>query len=426
MHARFATILVALGVFLAMPALAQKVMLNPSNQTGNAVSGGGNEAQYALINANNTKAILDGAGLNTKVDQDFYNAPLNANSWGADIYLSIHSNAGGGHGTETLYKTDGGKNLSTHVQNGLVGKLPYGDRGLKYRNDLYVLNQTNMYACLPEVVFHDCSTKSGVKGHPPAESDFLKSADGQGKIAAGLAAGVCTYYGKNCEGGEPPPAKGWLKGVVYEDPDLEARIPGATVTLDTGESAVSNAQGAWEFYLAPGTYTATAIKAGYDANSSTRDVVAGEEVWGSIGLTKLTQPVDSDGDGVSDDQDNCPEVANPTQLDSDADGSGNACDLTPYPPEIITWEDVHDETVDGDVGDPADVGAEGSEVTLLECPQGVATKCPGCDCECSGSDGCSGSPLAAGGGVALLLLLLALASLWGGYRGYQRFRGAAG
>lgn len=40
------------------------------------------------------------------MDQDFYNAPKNANSWGADIFVSIHSNAGGGHGTETLGESD--------------------------------------------------------------------------------------------------------------------------------------------------------------------------------------------------------------------------------------------------------------------------------------------------------------------------------
>jgi len=35
---------------------------------------------------------------------------------------------------------------------------------------------------------------------------------------------------------------------------------------------------------------------------------------------------DIDGDGVSDPSDNCPTVPNPTQLDTDGDGLGNACD----------------------------------------------------------------------------------------------------
>ena len=36
--------------------------------------------------------------------------------------------------------------------------------------------------------------------------------------------------------------------------------------------------------------------------------------------------LDSDGDGVSDAQDNCILDANPTQLDTNADGFGNICD----------------------------------------------------------------------------------------------------
>ena len=40
-------------------------------------------------------------------------------------------------------------------------------------------------------------------------------------------------------------------------------------------------------------------------------------------------PVDRDGDGVTNLEDNCPDVANPQQIDSDFDGIGNSCDLDP-------------------------------------------------------------------------------------------------
>ena len=39
--------------------------------------------------------------------------------------------------------------------------------------------------------------------------------------------------------------------------------------------------------------------------------------------------IDSDGDGVSDEQDNCPQYANPDQEDADNDGYGDACDSCP-------------------------------------------------------------------------------------------------
>ncbi|MGE5186635.1 MAG: choice-of-anchor K domain-containing protein [Acidobacteriota bacterium] len=42
--------------------------------------------------------------------------------------------------------------------------------------------------------------------------------------------------------------------------------------------------------------------------------------------------VDSDGDGVCDEVDNCPSVANADQLDTDGDGVGDACDNCPTTP----------------------------------------------------------------------------------------------
>jgi hypothetical protein len=278
---------------LSIPGRArgQKVYLNPSDQTSNPVSGGGNEAQYALINANKARDILNAAGFTAKVDQDFNNAPGNANSWGADIFVSIHTNAGGGHGTETLYKTTGGQNLAQHIQNGIISKLPYQSRGLVLRNDLHVLNATNMYAALAEALYHDCSTTSGYQGHPPAESAFLKTADGQDKIAAGIAAGVCSYYNKSCA--TVPPSKGTLSGVVYLDPDLNNHLAGAKVTVANGPSTTYDGTSVWSFDLDPGTYKVTATLAGYEPGSVTRDVVAGQVVWGSIGLVPVRPVVDA-------------------------------------------------------------------------------------------------------------------------------------
>lgn len=39
--------------------------------------------------------------------------------------------------------------------------------------------------------------------------------------------------------------------------------------------------------------------------------------------------IDTDGDGIPDDKDNCPKVANPDQVDEDGDGVGDACDPCP-------------------------------------------------------------------------------------------------
>lgn len=87
---------------------------------------------------------------------------------------------------------------------------------------------------------------------------------------------------------------------------------------------------------------------------------------------------DFDGDGVPDDADNCPLAANGDQLDSDADGLGDACDPDR---DNDAAEDVVDncplvpnagqEDIDGDgFGDACDIDSDGDGVpnTIDNCP----------------------------------------------------------
>jgi len=94
-------------------------------------------------------------------------------------------------------------------------------------------------------------------------------------------------------------------------------------------------------------------------------------------LVPYNLTVDSDGDGVTDPKDNCPEVANGKQLDfdkdglgdacdncqkaynpgqgdSDHDGFGDACDNCKLVPNNYTWEGKQEDCDDDGVGDLCD------------------------------------------------------------------------
>lgn len=77
-----------------------------------------------------------------------------ANSWGADLFVSNHFNAGGGDGYEALVHNQSrvplGKIFEKHVL--AAGQ---NSRGVKLRPDLAVLRQTQMPAVLNEGAFVD-------------------------------------------------------------------------------------------------------------------------------------------------------------------------------------------------------------------------------------------------------------------------------
>ena len=104
--------------------------------------------------------------------QDLTIRPEYANSVNADIFISIHTNAGGGgaRGTMTLWGgldagTGGGspakdRDLADDIHPPLVTECGTQDRGVWKDQDmsgisLCVLRETNMPACLVEVAFHD-------------------------------------------------------------------------------------------------------------------------------------------------------------------------------------------------------------------------------------------------------------------------------
>ncbi len=78
-----------------------------------------------------------------------------SDNWGADLYVEIHLNSGGGHGTETFCIGNGnGRKYATQIVNS-IAKLGYTNRGVKDGSNLYVVRKTKASAVLVECCFVD-------------------------------------------------------------------------------------------------------------------------------------------------------------------------------------------------------------------------------------------------------------------------------
>lgn len=111
-----------------------------------------------------------------------------ANGWGADIFVSIHCNGGGGRGCETLIFGAGGEReaLAAAVQARVaqtIGDIDEGfrDRGLQIRPGLAVLRATQMPAILVETAFID------------TQADAWLLYNYQDAFARAIACGVTDY-----------------------------------------------------------------------------------------------------------------------------------------------------------------------------------------------------------------------------------------
>jgi len=111
-----------------------------------------------------------------------------ANAWGADLYLSIHINAGGGIGFESyIYPGVGSKTqaFQNAVHAKIMGKKVFTrDRGKK-RANFHVLRETKMAAMLTECGFIDNKTDAAI----------LKNRSKLILIAAGHVEGAAEFLG---------------------------------------------------------------------------------------------------------------------------------------------------------------------------------------------------------------------------------------
>ena len=93
----------------------------------------------------------------SKSYEDDYKLPI-VNSGKYDLVVEFHCNCFNtqAKGTEVLYISESGKKVAQRVQNKL--KTIFTDRGLKYRDDLYMLTKVKPVSIMLEVMFIDNKT----------------------------------------------------------------------------------------------------------------------------------------------------------------------------------------------------------------------------------------------------------------------------
>lgn len=129
---------------------------------------------------------------NDRLRQDLQARCDIANRVGADLFVSIHNNAGPStaHGAETYRAPNDplGQQFATDLQTELVAASRASNRGAKVAS-FYVLRWTNMPAVLAEIGFMS----------NPAELSRLTSASYQQSVARGLANGIDRFSGRPVE-----------------------------------------------------------------------------------------------------------------------------------------------------------------------------------------------------------------------------------
>lgn len=139
-----------------------KIYINPSVQYKNLYASDlGNEGEHMReISIILTDMLVDYTNLVVYANNSYPGLSLSdsikeSNSYDVDYHIALHSNAGGGKGSEGWH-SNSSKKLTNSILTELDEILPYKTRGLKDGSkSLYEIKNTNACATLIEVLFHD-------------------------------------------------------------------------------------------------------------------------------------------------------------------------------------------------------------------------------------------------------------------------------
>lgn len=194
-----------------------KIYLSPSNQYANIGKGDYGTEKDRMVEL----ALLIKDKLVKKFEVKLANFDSNlssrateSNNWGSDIYIALHSNAGGGKGCEIYaYSTQSkGNILAQKVYNQIANITPSSDRGIKY-NELYETRVPIAPSILIEAIFHDSIDDVNW---------YLANID---NMATAIAKGIYEYFGITYEESKPvEPVKPILEIKDIENKKIKLKI----------------------------------------------------------------------------------------------------------------------------------------------------------------------------------------------------------
>lgn len=214
-----------------------KIMIDPGHgaKDPGGIGNGLKEKDLVLGIAKRVKEILDtydGVEVrltrSTDVFLELWERTDLANAWGADIFISIHTNAGGGTGFETFVFNGNPAASTVAAQNvihaAIIKAIGGVDRGKK-RADYSVLRRSKMTAVLTEVAFIDNAK----------DAANLKKADFLEKAAQGHADGLVALFGLKKKGSAAVKPKDPVKPV--EKPSEPTAVkPSGTYVVKAGDT----------------------------------------------------------------------------------------------------------------------------------------------------------------------------------------------
>lgn len=172
-----------------------KIYLSPSNQDDNIYAvGNTNEMIQCNRIADAAETALKRNGfevLKAPMGQAMNVSISQSNAWGADLHVAIHTNAGGGQGTEIFIYNSSASLIADDIINELSSITLSGIiRGVKLNQNLAELNSVNAMSVYIEVDFHDNANIA----------QWI--IDNTSVIGEAICKGICKYYNVSYNSGE--------------------------------------------------------------------------------------------------------------------------------------------------------------------------------------------------------------------------------